>query len=372
MQAFLSALSVSRTLPHLSAQPLRSTRRTYYSMNSTEVLVTGATGFIGGHLIPALQARGHTVHTLSRRLPQYPVPDAFHHSCDITDSESLRRIVQSQSWHAVIHLASLISYTSADATALQQVNVTATKMLVELLEKHCPQTRFIFCSSVAAVGSNKNFTDPPLHEDATWDKTAESVGYLRTKRRAEELVRAAAAADRIKASVLCPSNVYGAGDGAKASRKTQVKAANGRWPIYTRGGVNVVHVRIVVQAFLKLVDDVPLSDPLWTGQRWLIVGDNITIKDMLDMCAEFGGNAAHVPWLHLPEWLLWIICFTGQMLGSRSMTLDRFAVATRYHWFDGTRARKRFELEQVSAFEAIRDSVNWMRMKGMVNVRPQR
>lgn len=338
-------------------------------MTSTKVLVTGATGFIGGHLIPALQAQGHTVHTISRRLPEFPFPNAIHHPCDITDSVSLQEIVQSQNWHAILHLAGLVSYTSADATALQQVNVTATKTLLELVEQHCPQTRFILCSSVAAVGSNKHLTDPPLNEDAIWDKAAESVGYLRTKRRAEERITAAAAAGRIKASILCPSNVYGAGDGAKGSRKTQVKAANGRWPIYTRGGVNVVHVRVVVQAFLKLVNDVSLNDSLWTGQRWLIVGDNVTIRDMLAMCAEFGGNVAHAPWLCLPEWILWTLCLFGQMLGSQSMTLDRFAVATRYHWFDGIRARKRFNLEEVSAREAIKDSVSWMRLRGMVTPR---
>lgn len=372
MQSFLSPLSLRRPRPTTSSAPLCSKSKYHchcQTMTSTRVLVTGATGFIGGHLIPALQAQGHTVHTISRRLPYPPVPNVIHHSCDITDSVSLRTIVQSQNWHAILHLAGLVSYTSADATALQQINVTATDTLIKLVEQQCPRTRFIFCSSVAAVGSNKRFTDPPLNEDATWDKAAESVGYLRTKRQAEKLVTAAAAAGRVKASVLCPGNVYGAGDGAKGSRKTQVKAANGRWPIYTRGGVNVVHVRVVVQAFLRLVDDVSLDEPLWTGQRWLIVSDNVTIKDMLAMCAEFGGNARHAPRLCLPEWILWALCFFGQMLGSRSMTLDRFAVATRYHWFDGTRARKRFGLEEVSAREAIRDSVNWMRVRGMVTSR---
>lgn len=332
------------------------------------VLVTGATGFIGSHLVPMLLAYGYTVHTISRRTPATPTPGVRHHIADVTDSAAVERVVSSHPWYAVLHLAGLVSYTSADAAVLQEVNVTATETLLEHTISQSPNALFVLCSSVAAVGSNAGANEPLLTEDARWNVNAEKVAYLRTKRRAEEAVCRMARNGRLNATVLCPSNVYGAGDGRKASRKTQVKAANGRWPLYTKGGVNVVHVRVLVQAFVKVLE-VDANDEMWRGERWLVVGENVTIRDMLSICAEFGGNKQFSPWLCLPTWILWAICAFGQLMGSRSMTLDRFAVATRYHWFHGTKTRKRFGLVEVSAREALKDSVDWMRTNGMVKPR---
>lgn len=337
-------------------------------MQSGPILVTGATGFIGSHLVPALVSSGYTVHTLSRTHPETKTAGVRHHIADISDSAAVERIVSSYGWFAVLHLAGLISYTSADAEAMEKVNVTATKMLLQHVISHSPKALFVLCSSVAAVGSNKSPNEPPLTDDAVWDKEAEKVAYLRTKRKAEDLVRTAAREGQVRATILCPSNVYGAGDARKASRKTQVKAANGKWPLYTRGGINVVHVRVLVAMFQKVLE-VEVSDALWRGQRWLVVGENMSIRAMLSACAEFGGNEQHSPWLCLPTWVLWPICAIGQLMGSKSMTLDRFAVATRYHWFDGAKTRDRFLLENVSAREALKDSVDWMLMTGKVSQR---
>lgn len=335
---------------------------------SGQVLVTGATGFIGSHLVPMLVSSGYTVHTISRREPEAKTPGVYHHIADVTDSAAIQRIASSCDWFAVLHLAGLISYTSADAKAMEEVNVTATAVLLKHVITHSPAARFVLCSTVAAVGSNKSPDEAPLTEDAAWDKTAENVGYLRTKRKAEEIVRAAAKDGQLKATVLCPSNVYGAGDASKSSRKTQVKAANGKWPLYTRGGVNVLHVRVLVEMFKKILE-VQANDPIWRGERWLVVGENISIQEMLSTCAEYGGNKRYAPWLCLPVWVLWMVCAVGQIMGSTSFTLDRFAVATRYHWFNGAKARDRFLLESVSAREALKDSVDWMRTKGMVSQR---
>lgn len=335
-------------------------------MTTDLVLVTGATGFIGSHLVPHLVNAGYCVHTISRRQCEQPIPGVCHHQVDITDISALRNVVTAFNWHAVVHLAGLVSYTSADAQALYDVNVAATEALVSLVAVHCPLTKFVYCSSVAAVGSNASACDKPLDEDTSWDPAADRVGYLRTKRLGEQVVVKAAASKSIRAAVISPSNVYGSRDAKKASRKTQVKAANGRWLIYTNGGVNVVHVEVVVDAVMKLVGSDDDSDELWSGQRWLIIGENITIKNMLGLCAEFGGNPQSKPWILVPNWILWFVCRIAQLFGSRSLTLDRFAVATRYHWFESRKAKDRFCLPEIPARVAIKESVCWMIENGMV------
>ena len=196
----------------------------------------------------------------------------------------------------------------------------------------------------------------------------ESVAYISTKREGELVITNAAKQHLLKAIALCPSNVYGPGDAKKSSRKTQVKAANGKWPLYTDGGVNVVHIDVLVDAFMVLLK-MPLSDPAWDGSRWLVTGENLTIRDMLSLFSTLGGNAGHKPWLQFPLWLLFVICWLGDKLGSTSFTRDRFAVATRYHWYNGDKARRKFSLKHIPARDAIADSVTWMRENDMVQPR---
>lgn len=348
-------------------RPLPSLHLTMVAPSDPPVLVTGATGFLGSHLTAALRGAGFAVHTLSRTVPSKP--DPFHHLCDLTNpGEILPAILAQHNWHAIVHLAGLVSYTARDLAAMRALNVDATAALLHAITQHCPSTKFVFCSSVAAVGSNASPSDPPLTEHSPWDESLADVAYVRTKHEAEVLVSDAARKHSLRTVSLCPSNVFGPGDGQKPSRRTQVRAANGKARLYTNGGVSIVHIDVVVAAFLAAVRTSP-DDDLWRGTRWLLTGDNITVRNMLALCAASGGNARHAPWLRLPDWILIIVCWIAERLGSKSMAMDRFIVATRYHWFDGRAARDRFHLPHIPAHRAIADSVAWMREQGLVRPR---
>ena len=118
-------------------------------------------------------------------------------------------------------------------------------------------------------------------------------GRVRPARAAEELVLSAADVDVV---VVCPSNVYGSGDALKASRKTQLQVARGRMPFYTDGGINIVRVQEVVEAFVAA----------WQrgrrGERYIIGGENVTVKELLRLYADAAGVAP--PAWRLPSWAL--------------------------------------------------------------------
>lgn len=355
-----------------------TTRISGKAVEERHVLVTGATGFLGSHLVEALAANGYQVHSLSRKPLSSSIkslqPDR-HYTCDLTQAgTTLGEILQQRSWHAVIHLAGLVSYTPKDAGAMEAINVVATKQLVAEMIAHCPSTKLLFCSSVVSVGSNVDKGTLPINEEQPWDTSLQHIGYVRTKRQAEEMVRKAGQTRQLPTACICPSNIFGAGDYKKSSRKTQIKAANGKQRIYTYGGVSIVHVSVVVELFLRVLqcdsnDGSVDQNEVWNGSRWLATGDNITIKQMLGLFAEKGGNQRYAPWLALPNWLLIIFCFIGQLLGSSSMTMERYQLATRYHWYDGSRARQRFGLRAISADIAIGDSVGSMIENGVVRPR---
>ena len=168
-----------------------------------KIFVTGGTGFIGTHLVPALQARGHTVACLARDArkiaaafdPPGPTPVAG----DLDDVAALARGVAGSD--VVVHLAGL---TAARSRAeLFTVNEGGTRALTHAAAAAGTVRRFVYVSSLAAAGPVRNGVVPSGAE------TAEPVSdYGRSKLAGEASVRALPFAWVI----LRPPAVYGPRD----------------------------------------------------------------------------------------------------------------------------------------------------------------
>jgi nucleoside-diphosphate-sugar epimerase len=167
--------------------------------------VTGATGFIGRHLVEHLIEAGHDVMGLARgqsppasgdRSVQWIRGDVLE-----PDSyrESLRRV------DVVVHLAGILHARRAEAFA--RVNVTGTQRLLDAcIEVRAPRRRFVLVSSIAAMGAHTS--DALLRET---DPCRPQSEYGKSKLQAEVLARACAA--RLPIAVVRPSFIYGRGDG---------------------------------------------------------------------------------------------------------------------------------------------------------------
>ena len=171
-------------------------------------VVTGATGFVGAHLIPALRGAGWTVRAAVRSaggsLPAAVEPVVVG---DLTDAPDLREALAGVD--AVIHLAGrahVMRETAADVEgAFRRANVEATRHLAERAAA-AGVRRFVFLSSVKVNGErtgDRPFTeaDAPAPEDA----------YGRSKWRAEQALHAIAAATGLEVAVIRPPLVYGPG-----------------------------------------------------------------------------------------------------------------------------------------------------------------
>lgn len=166
------------------------------------VLVTGATGFLGGHVCAALAARGVAVRGLIRRegapLPAGTIPAPAR---GLDDIGAIREAVRGV--EAVVHLAARVhQHSEPDDTAARAVNVEGTRRLME--EAIAAGVRdFVFASSVKAVGER---ADTPWNESTP---PAPVDPYGRTKLEAEGIVRELATRHGIHAPVLRLPLVYG-------------------------------------------------------------------------------------------------------------------------------------------------------------------
>lgn len=167
------------------------------------VFVTGATGFLGRHLIPALTAAGCRVRALVRetsdthhlRHPQVEVVIG-----DVLDSETVRAAAAGCRY--AVHAAGLFRFWGAPED-FERVNVQGTANVVEAILRQ-PAARFVHISSLAVVGEH-----PP---DVLIDETVKcqpADPYQRSKLDAENLVRMFAKAAGLPAVILRPGAYYG-------------------------------------------------------------------------------------------------------------------------------------------------------------------
>jgi UDP-glucose 4-epimerase len=142
------------------------------------ILVTGAAGFIGGHLVPALAEAGHDVHAVVRDASAYDAPgDVEPVEVDLSrplDSISL------PATEAVIHLAQANVPFPDSAVELYRVNTAATQELLDYARR-VGSRRFLYASS----GSVYGLGDRPFRED---DALPVADFYAITKRNAEQVV----------------------------------------------------------------------------------------------------------------------------------------------------------------------------------------
>lgn len=167
------------------------------------ILITGATGFIGGYTAQELCAQGHAVSALVRfpkkafALEQQGISLI---SADITDKESLGRI--QGPFDAVVHCAGYVQDSNKDL--LYRINVEGTENICRLAER-LRARRLVYASSVAVVSAN---TQVPLTAGLPYGATNL---YGSSKIEAEKAV-VAARGRGLPAAIIRPCMVYGEGE----------------------------------------------------------------------------------------------------------------------------------------------------------------
>jgi nucleoside-diphosphate-sugar epimerase len=262
-------------------------------VSAVKVLVTGATGFLGGYMVQELVRRGHDVTGMVRpsnnSRPDWDgrVPTRV---ADLTDAESLIRATEGM--EAVIHLAA--HYTFHGKKELyDKVTVGGTRSLLQACVRNGVKT-FIYCSSTEAIGPGES---PPADEDTPLRPFYE---YGRSKVAAEEAVRESGASG-IGWTIIRPSGFYGPGNVDDVAYWFITSFA--RNSVVTRfmvgSGMNLVqfvHARDAVNAFVLALENPKVAK----GQTYVISDDHAwSYRDLYSMMAELCGRRP--PNRHLPK-----------------------------------------------------------------------
>ncbi len=327
-----------------------------------KVVVTGANGFLGSWLTKELVAKGYDVHILAR--PTSDLSDLKNLSYktlygDVTDPFSLEKAFEGAS--GIFHLAGVVAYRHEERALMEKVNVQGTANVIAAAEK-MKVRKLLHLSSVVAIGASKS-PNKILDENSRYEISNLNLGYFETKRRSEQLVKAASDRSAFDAIIVNPSTIYGAGDAKKGSRSVQVKVAQARFPFYTPGGASIVGVEDVIDGIMKAWDKGR------SGERYILSHENWTVRELFSAIAEEAGVEA--PKHMLPSFVLHSVGFIGDTLRPLGVkgpiTRENAWTSTMFHWFDNSKARRELGFNPRPAREAIHKSVEWMKEHGLLN-----
>lgn len=324
-----------------------------------KLLITGATGFVGRNLTQRLLDLGHDVRIIARSTKSISLHNKNLEVVlgDVTDISSLK--LACRGVDTVFHLAGVVGYTKAMLSDMQAVNVSGTQNIVDAFLQ-AGGRRFVHMSSVVAIGASFD-RNHVLDESSPFNLHHMNLGYFETKLAAEKIVLKAVA-DGLNAVILNPSTIYGAGDATKGSRSTQIKVAQGRFPFYSSGGVSVVHIDDVIQGVLAAWQKGRL------GERYILSGENVTIKELFDMIAHEAKVKA--PHIYLPQAVIKSLGMVGAILEHFNLrgplNSENASASTLYHWYSHQKATDELGFQPCPAVDAIRDSVQWMKANKII------
>ena len=258
------------------------------------VLVTGATGFTGGHLARGLKARGDDV-TAMVRSPQTAgaLEDAGISvvAGDLAKPDTLPSAVRG-GYDVIYNIAALYRQAGLPDSVYHQVNALAVGQLIEAAAS-AGVRRVVHCSTVGVHGDIEH---PPANEDAP---LSPGDVYQVSKVEGERIARAAAEKTGIDVVIARPSGIFGPGD--RRLLKLFRGVARRKFVILGDGKIfyHLTYIDDLVEGF-RLCGEVPAA----AGRTYILAGGEIpTLNDLTAMIAE----EARVPppSLHLPVWPFW-------------------------------------------------------------------
>ena len=323
-------------------------------------LVTGATGFTGGHLARALASTGQQVRALVRdpsRAGDLGVSGIELAAGDLREASAIARAMSGVD--VVYHIAAIYRQAGVPRETYRAVNATAVGQIIEAA-KAAGARRVVHCSTVGVHGDVEH---PPANEDAPLKP---GDVYQETKLEGEEIARATGARVGIEVTIARPTGIYGPGD--RRLLKLFRGVARRRFPILGRGEI-YYHLTYIDD----LVDGLRLcgEHPAAANRTYILAGGEVTtLNELVALVARVAGVPP--PRLHLPVWPFWIAGAACEAL-CRPFGIEppiyrrRVDFYTKSRAFDITRARREIGYApRVALADGIKRTLDWYREHGWI------
>ena len=280
------------------------------------ILVTGASGLVGLHLIKQLSEENIPI----RALYYSSIPKLLHNTiekniewfqCDVLDIISLEKAFTSIT--QVYHCAAMVSYDQRLHEKMKEVNIEGTANVVNFsIEKNIK--KLIHVSSIAAIGKEEDGS--LITEKTEWIKNGYTSAYSESKFYSEmEVFRGIG--EGLNAAILNPAIILGEGNWDRSSSNL-FKIVHDEFPYFTNGKTAWVDVKDVVKAMILLMHSEV------NNERYILSAGNFSFKEIFTMMALSMNKKP--PYRFAAKWmtaLVWRLAFVKSILTGKVATITK-------------------------------------------------
>jgi dihydroflavonol-4-reductase len=334
--------------------------RSQHKVGNVRVFITGATGFVGGHVARKYASEGATLRLLTRqtsRLDSLAGIDAEVITGDLREPEELRSALVG--CDALVHVAADYRLWVRDPQEMYAANVDGTRELLKLARETGVQ-RVVYTSSVATMGFK---TDGSIVDEDSPVSLAEMIGhYKRSKFLGEqEAIKAARAGQHVM--ILNPTTPIGPGDAKPTpTGRIVVDFLNKKFPAYVDTGLNLVDVAEVARMHVVALDR---GTP---GERYILGGENLTLKQILDRMSAITDLPS--PTMKVPHSVAMTFAFfdeniTGKLLGKEPRaTVEAVRMGKKMMFASSKKAERELGFQVIPIYNAMRSAIQWFVANG--------
>jgi dihydroflavonol-4-reductase len=322
-----------------------------------KVFVTGATGFVGSHVAHVLSQQGAELRLLVRatsRTENLEGLTAERVTGDLCDAEAARQGMSG--CELVFHVAADYRLWAPDPREIYRANVEGTRTVLEAA-RAAGVRRVVHTSSVATIGFRTN--GRPADEDSPVSLRDMIGAYKRSKFMSEQAAMEAARGG-LDVVVVNPTTPVGEQDVKPTpTGRVIVDFLKRKFPAYVETGLNLVDVRECARGH------VAAAERGRSGERYILGGEDLTLKQILDRLAAISGLPS--PKVKLPYAVALATgavdtLFTGVLLGREPrVTLDSVRMGRKKMFASSAKAERELGWKMVSVDDALRRAVDWFR-----------
>jgi len=322
--------------------------------------VTGATGFLGSHVARVLAEQGTSLRLLVRPtsdLRNIADLNADRVVGDLRDPASIEKALAG--CDALFHVAADYRLWVRNPEQMYRSNVEGTRGLIEAARKQGVR-KIVYTSSVATMGFSSNGTLADENSPVTLD---DMIGHYKRSKFMAEQVAFEAARSGVDVVVVNPTTPIGERDlKPTPTGRIVVDFLKRKFPAYVDTGLNLVDATECARGHIRALEKGR------TGERYILGGENLTLKQILDRLGAITGLPS--PKVKLPYVFALAAgvvdeTVTGRLLGREPRaTIDAVRMGRKKMFITSAKAERELGWRSVPVDDALQRSVEWFRANG--------
>jgi len=326
-----------------------------------KVLVTGANGFLGSHVVRILLEQGFDVKAFILNGTTEENLEGLNYESfygDLLKSEDIFHALETCDY--VIHTAGITDVWPTKNQLSWKINFEVVKHLANAVSQQSIK-RFVHVGTASSFGYGT--LEAPGTEESECKCSEYGLDYIDSKKAAQDFLLEEALNNQLPVIIVNPTFMIGEHDSRIGTGEMILSVINGEVPGYAAGGRCFAAVKDVAHACVNALTKGNI------GEYYIAGGTNLCYKDFFELVAQIGGVKS--PRLKIPGWLEIGVAAILELIAKirkrkPKLTVTMAKISKDGHYFSSQKAIRELDLPQTELKKALQEAISWYGKHGYI------